>query len=107
MCFVETKLDDTDIISLPDFQYISQPRKQAFLRRSGGIAFCFKEHLAKFVKHLDSDSDYIMWIQIDKCLMKADENIILGLSYIPPIQSKYYNDKEIFNLEINICMQSA
>ena len=69
-----------------------------FLRRSGGIAFCFKEHLAKFVKHLDSNSDYIMWIQIDKCLMKADENIILGLTYIPPIQSKYYNDEEILNL---------
>ena len=62
----------------------------------------------KFVKHLDSDSDYIMWIQIDKCLMKADENIILGLSYIPPIDSKYYNDEEILNLEreiTSVCSQ--
>ena len=34
--------------------------------------------------------------------MKADENIILGLTYIPPIQSKYYNDEEILNLEREI-----
>ena len=49
-----------------------------------------------------------MWIQIDKCLMKADENIILGLSYISPIQSKYYNDEEILNLEreiTSVCSQ--
>ena len=84
------------------FNIYHKPRKQTFLRRSGGIAFCFKEHLARFVKHLESNSDYIMWLEIDQCLLNADENVILGVSYIPPIQSKYYNDEEILNLERDI-----
>ena len=77
LCLVETKLDETDVISLPGFSCISQPRKQTFLRRSGGIAFCVKEKLAKFVKRIDSCSDYIMWVQLDKRLMNADENVML------------------------------
>ena len=43
-----------------------------------------------------------MWLEIDKCLLNADENVIMGVSYIPPIQSKYYNDEEILNLEREI-----
>ena len=67
-----------------------------------GIAFCVKEKLAKFVKRIDSSSDYIMWVQLDKRLMNVDENVMLGVSYIPPAQSKYFNDEEILNLEREI-----
>ena len=102
LCLVETKLDETDVISLPGFSCISQPRKQTFQRRSGGIAFCVKEKLAKFVKCIDSCSAYIMWVQLDKRLMNADKNVMLGVSYIPPAQSKYFNDEEILNLEREI-----
>ena len=58
--------------------------------------------MANFVKRIDSDSDYIMWVQIDKCLIKDDENVMLCISYILPTQSKYYNDEEIVNLEREI-----
>ena len=43
-----------------------------------------------------------MWVQLDKRLMNADENVMLGVSYIPPAQSKYFNDEEILNLEREI-----
>ena len=69
--------------------------------RSGGIAFCVNEHLANFVKRIESNSDYIMLVQTDKCLIKVDENM-LGVTYIPPTQSKYFNDEEILNLEREI-----
>ena len=31
-----------------------------------------------------------------------DEDIILGVIYVPPIQSKYFSDEEILNLESEI-----
>ncbi|MEW8547774.1 MAG: reverse transcriptase family protein, partial [Candidatus Thiodiazotropha sp.] len=102
VCFAETKLDDTDIVSLPGFICISQPRKQTFIRKSGGMAFCVKENLAKYSKHIDSQSDYVMWIQLDKTLLGSDENLMLGICYVPPTQSKYYNAEEILNLEREI-----
>lgn len=43
-----------------------------------------------------------MWIELEKCLMQTDENIMLGVSYVPPAQSKYFNDEEILNLESEI-----
>ncbi|MCG8112934.1 MAG: reverse transcriptase domain-containing protein [Candidatus Thiodiazotropha taylori] len=43
-----------------------------------------------------------MWIQIEKCLTNTDENVMLGISYVPPFQSKYYNDEEMLNLEREI-----
>ena len=77
LCFVETKLDDTDVVSLLGFICISQPRKQTFLRKSGGIAFCVKENLAKYVKQIESHSDYVMWVQLDRTLINSDENLML------------------------------
>ena len=102
LCFVETKLDDADVVSLPGFICISQPRKQTFLRKSGGIAFCVKENLAKYVKQIESHSDYVMWVQLDRTLINSDENLMLGISYVPPTQSKYYNAEEILSLEREI-----
>lgn len=102
LCFVETKLDETDIISLPGFNFLSQPRKQTYIRKSGGICILVKENISKYIRHLETDSDYIMWISLDKKLTNTDEHIILGIIYVPPTQSKYFNDEEILNLEREI-----
>ena len=42
ICFSESKIDDTDVISFPGYCNIAQPRKQKFLRKSGGISVYFK-----------------------------------------------------------------
>ncbi|MEW8548531.1 MAG: reverse transcriptase family protein [Candidatus Thiodiazotropha sp.] len=102
LCFVETKLRDTDIISLPGFEFISQPRKQTVIRRSGGICILVNENISKNISLLETDSDYIMWVRVDKKLTNLDEDIILGVIYVPPTQSKYFSEEEILNLESEI-----
>ena len=102
LCYVETKLDNTDIVSLPGFECISQPRKEFSFRRSGGVALFIKSEIAKFCKLKPSESDYIMWVHIDKHLIDTDENLILGIIYVPPIQSRFYNDDELSKLENEI-----
>ena len=61
-------------------------------------------------KLLETNSDYILWIQIDKTLFEIDENMFLDILYVPPAQSHFLNDDEYFNLESEItsmCAQSS
>ena len=99
MCFQETKVNAFDIISLPGFQVISQPRKAQQFRKSGGLAILIKDNLKEFCKYHNTESDYILWISIDKKVTHTDENVILGTIYIPPSQSRFYNEDEIAILE--------
>ena len=77
ICFVETKLEDIDVISIPGFQCFSQPRKQKYIRKSGGIALFAKDEIFQHCKYLATDSDYVMWISIDKSRISIDENLII------------------------------
>lgn len=62
-CVQETKLDNTDVISLNNYTFLSQIRKQKFMRRSGGIGVSIKNELLPFVRIKESESDYIFWLQ--------------------------------------------
>lgn len=99
---METMLDDSDIISLPGFSTISQPRKQKHLRKSGGLAVLIKDKFAEFCKHIDTTSDYILWLSLNKSLTNTEENVIIGVIYVPPTQSRFFNDEELTNLENEI-----
>ncbi|MEW8548255.1 MAG: reverse transcriptase family protein [Candidatus Thiodiazotropha sp.] len=78
-----------------------QPRKQ-FLRKSGGISIFFKEKLSKYISKVESDSDYVLWIEIQRDLLNLDENLIIGVLYVPPENSDYFNDDELTLLETEI-----
>ena len=60
-CVTESKLDNHDLITLPGYKFISQPRRQKFLRRSGGIGVFVKDNISPHISIIDSDSDYILW----------------------------------------------
>ena len=102
VCFLEAKIDTTDIIPFPGFTAFQQPRKQTFIRRSGGIIVYVKDDLAKYVTKIETESDYVMWLTLDKSLFHSNENYILGAVYIPPESSSYYNDDEMLQLDSEI-----
>lgn len=79
VCIVETKLDNTDVISVPGYTFLSQHRKQRVHRKSGGIDILYKDSLCSKVKLLETDSDYILWVQIDKQLFNIEENMLWGI----------------------------
>lgn len=94
LCLSETKLDHTDVISCEGYTFFSQPRKQNYIRKSGGIGFFVRNHVTKFVKTIDSSSEYISWIKIAKQFHNGSEDILIGAVYIPPQQSKFFSDDE-------------
>lgn len=81
LCFDETKIDETDVISFPGYDSIHQPCKQPFLKKSGGISIYFKDEFSRFIRKIETPSDYFSWISIDKALLHLDGNLILGSIY--------------------------
>ena len=43
-----------------------------------------------------------MWVCTDKRFTDTDENLILGIVYVPPSQSRFYNHDELPKLENEI-----
>ena len=53
-CVTEIKLDNTDIIFVPDYEYISKPREESPIRKSGGIAVFIHNDFLNFIETLKS-----------------------------------------------------
>ena len=91
---IETKIDDLDILNLPDGYCEFHKNRKKFKKKSGGIAVIFKENLRDSIKFLDSDSEFVLWFTIKKGLNNCD--LLVGCVYIPPENSKY-SDNEVFD----------
>ena len=102
LCFTETKIDETDVISIPGFISVSQSRRQKFVRRSGGISVYVKENISKYFTVIPSESDYILWFSINRSLTNTEENLIFGVVYIPPENSRFLINDELMTLEMEI-----
>ena len=101
-CVIETKTDETDIISLQNYTYFSQCRKQSFVRKSGGIGIFVKNELAKNISVIESDSDYICWFKLDKSCLNIDEDMHFGAVYTPPSDSRFNTQDEMDMFEVEI-----
>lgn len=101
-CVNETKLDDFDTINIDGYDFLSQCRKQAYIRKSGGIGVFIKQTISSYVSIVESDSDYVMWFKISKTLFKTDEDILFGAVYVPPSDSRFNNADEIDMFEIEV-----
>ena len=106
-CVTESKLDDTDVISDPGYRFLSQTRKQKFIRRSGGIAVFYKDKFQDNIKVIPTESDYILWLRIDHKILDIQEDLLLGVLYIPPSQSRFLNEDEYLCLENEITLMCS
>ena len=106
-CVSETKLDDLDLINLPGHSFVSQVRKQRYLRKSGGIGVFVRNCLFRHVSLVESDSDYILWFKLNKSVFKTEEDLHSGVVYVPPGDSRFNTVEEmsVFDVEIsNMCI---
>ena len=84
--FTESKIDDLDVLKLPNnYIYHSQNRKK-YNKKSGGITVVYRSSLKLNV--IETESDFVLWLKLDI----AHENfscLFLGCIYIPPEGSNY------------------
>ena len=74
-CVCETKLDAYDEIKLSGYEFLSQCRKQKCFRKSGGIGVFVKDTISEHVSLIDSESDYVLWLRLDKRAFKMNDDI--------------------------------
>ncbi|MCG7875884.1 MAG: reverse transcriptase family protein [Candidatus Thiodiazotropha endolucinida] len=103
LCIAESKLDNDDVISCPGYVFYNRPRSQPYSRKSGGIGFFVRQKISASVEFINSNSDYVSWVQISKKAHKIDKDVLIGAVYVPPQQSKFFNDDEfeLFEQEIS------
>ena len=58
--------------------------------------------MSRYIETLNCDSEYILWVKLDKSYAKSEQHIIFGVVYVPPTQSRFLNEDEfeIFQNEI-------
>ena len=82
----ETKLDELDYITNPNYKIFTNNRKIK-KRASGGVATLVHNSITDHVTVLDTDINSTMWIRLDKRLCQIP--IVFGLVYNPPDNSPY------------------
>ena len=90
------------MISILGFISFSQSRRQKFARRSGGISVYVKQNTSKHFTNIPSESDYVLWFSINKSLTNKEEDLIFGIVYIPPENSRFLINDELMTLEMEI-----
>ena len=62
------------------------------------VLIWYKSELTNSVKLIKTGQFYI-WLEMDKGLTASEENILLCATYIPPLESPYYNEESFSILE--------
>ena len=102
-CLEESKLDEYDKIEVPGYVFYSKPRTEKYIRKSGGVGFFVRKNIAPCIDIMESNCEYVFWIKLNKSFFcNFDNDIVLGVMYIPPNQSKFFNDDEYFKFENEI-----
>ena len=51
---------------------------------------------------MEFQSDFLTWLHISEKYTKTQQDIILGVSYVPYQRSKYYNEDDFATLEVEV-----
>ena len=97
--FVETKTDDYDTIDVDGYIFKMKNRKKISNRKSGGIVLGFKEKLKKHIKVFDTDCNFVLWLSLSAEYCKTEEDIIFGIVYVPPENTRYSSQEAFDQIE--------
>ena len=99
LIFEETKTSALDTIELPTgYLYFTKHRKLTE-NKSGGIVIVYKSSLSAFLHFINTESEFVQWVKIDKEIIRCSSNILLGCIYIPPENSKYASPEAINEID--------
>ena len=100
VCLLKQKLNELDVLNLPEgYVYVVRNRKIC-KRVSGGIAVIYKKELYNVLKFdIKKDSQFVLWFQLSKTVLKLDSDLVFGCVYIPPENSKYSSSDAFDEIE--------
>ena len=100
---METKLSDLDQLKLPvGYDYVTKNRKIC-KKASGGLAVIYRKSLANYLKFHETESEFVIWIELSNRIFKIESNVLVGCIYIPPENSKYSSLEAFEEIENEMC----
>ena len=106
-CALETHIDSTDNVDIQNYEYFSKNRGHSYKRKSGGIGVYVRKSISRFVVALENKSEYILWLKFDKHFLHIPEDLIFGAIYIPPENSRFFNNDDLNEFEQEISHYSC
>ena len=97
----ETKTDSLDQLQLDGYSLYFKHRSNS-ARRSGGIGVAIKDDLVDCVDLLKCDCDFVLWLKVDKVTLNIDNDLFIGIVYIPPEGSRFYKNDMFSKIEESI-----
>ena len=97
-CFVETKTDDLDFISIPGYKFVMKNRENNRRVKSGGIVMGYLEELENCIDIIQTDSRFVLWCKLSNIICK-NEDVVLGIVYVPPEYTSYSSADAISEIE--------
>jgi hypothetical protein len=94
----ETKLDNLDDKYVQDtlqgwnYDVYFCNRFKVSNHKSGGIAVAVNKKYSKYVRFLETNSKYVLWLSMEKNVLQIDKDILFGCIYIPPEGSPYSDE---------------
>ena len=94
------KTDDIDTLKLEGYKLYMKNRNKAGSVSSGGIIFGYRDELAEYIDIIDTNSKFILWTKVSKRLHKLEKDLLVGVVYIPPENSKYSSRDAFDEIEL-------
>ena len=69
--------------------------------KSGGIILAYKTELSSFVNIVESESKYILWFKLNTSLFHLPQDVLFGIAYVPPENSKFVLEIFLMKLKTN------
>jgi exonuclease III len=101
----ETKLNriSAGSIDIPGFKFMPKNRSGA-KAASGGVGVFIKDNLYQHCVELEGKCEFVLWL---KCSLIPGKDILIGIVYIPPENSKYSDVKMFEDLENELVSLTA
>lgn len=100
--FQETKLTEYDDVQLCDFKLFTKNRTSRSRVASGGIALAVKKTISNCVTVINSSSSLVLWFKVSKKLTKYDTDILCGIIYIPPENTRYSSNDPFNEIQLEL-----
>ena len=79
----ESNLTGSETLDFEKFNLLKTKARPNVYKTSGGISVLVKEDIAHLVKYIPSESELVLWVEVDKKLLHTEESIIIGVVYVP------------------------
>ena len=84
----ETWLSDNQNITLPGFKFYPWNRKKEKGMSRGGVGIFIRNEIKQFIKiRYDLSCENFLWCKINKKHFEYDDDLYVGIVYIPPENS--------------------